>query len=50
LGTRRTSSNVNPSLNSNETLFQKLKIDYKPLRYFDNFVAIVIASRVATTL
>ena len=50
LGTRRTSSNVNPSLNSNETLLQKLKIDYKPLRYFDNFEAIVMASLVAKTL
>ena len=50
LGTRRTSSNVNPSLNSNETLLQKLKIDYKRLCYFDNFEAIVMASFVATTL
>ncbi len=50
LGTRRTSSKVNPSLNSNETLLRKLNIDYKPLCHFESFEAIVIASLVASTL
>jgi len=50
LGTRRTSSKVNPSLNSNETLLRKLNIDYKPLYRFESLEAIVIASLVASTL
>ncbi len=50
LGTRRTSSKVNPSLNSNETLLRKSNIDYKPLYHLESFEAIVIASLVASTL
>ena len=50
LGTRRTSSKVNPSLNSNETLLRKLNIDYKPLYRFESLDAIEIASLVASTL
>ncbi len=50
LGTRRTSSKVKPSLNSNETLLRKSNNDYKPLYHFESFEAIVIASLVASTL
>ena len=50
LGTRRTSSKVNPSLNSNWTLERGSNIDYKPVFLWDNFEATTTASFVSKTL